>query len=104
MYKRVLSLILAFALCFGMTSALAVSDTMLADGVRAELTGVAPANSSNKGKQDYTTWASTVKSYLYENPEGGLTRVEYINDQVIVEDYDSAFEFPDFWAVQSSGE
>lgn len=92
MYKRVLSLILAFALCFGMTSALAVSDTMLADGVRAELTGVAPANSSNKGKQDYTTWASTVKSYLYENPEGGLTRVEYINDQVIVEDYDSAFQ------------
>ena len=51
-----------------------------------------PVKSSNINNQDYTTYGTTVKSYLYENQDGGLTRVEYINGKVVAEDYDSAFE------------
>ncbi len=49
-----------------------------------------PAVSSNKNRQDYTTYGKPVTSHLYANGEG-LTRVEYIDGQVVVEDYDSAF-------------
>ncbi|HBV82950.1 MAG: hypothetical protein OSJ73_13700 [Lachnospiraceae bacterium] len=64
-------------------------------------TPVAPSNltpttSNNQNAQNYRwynnynwNWAQTVKSYLYENPDGGVTRVEYIDDKIIVEDYDS---------------
>lgn len=51
-----------------------------------------PAKSSNINRQNYDTYyASTVKSYLYENERGGLTRVEYIDGTIVVEDYDSSF-------------
>ena len=52
-----------------------------------------PAISSNINRQDYTTYGSTVKSYLYENGQGGLTRVEYTGGQVVVEEYDSGFRY-----------
>ena len=59
---------------------------------------LAPAASNNKDAQNYRwygnynwNWTETVKSYLYENPAGGLTRVEYINGQIIAEDYDNNF-------------
>ena len=55
----------------------------------------APAVSSNINAQDYTTYGSTVKSYLYENEAGGLTRVEYIDGKVEVENYSSDFRFLD---------
>lgn len=55
-------------------------------------TALSPVVSYNKNKQNYTyDWASTVKSYLYENPSGGLTRVEYDDQQIIAEDYDNNF-------------
>ena len=50
-----------------------------------------PAQSSNIHKNDYSTWSKPVTSYLYPNGSG-LTRVEYTGGQVIVEDYDSAFQ------------
>ena len=52
-----------------------------------------PVKSCNINAQDYSRWSSTVNSYLYENPQGGLTRVEYTGGQIVVEDYDSAFQF-----------
>ena len=52
-----------------------------------------PVKSSNKNAQDYSMWASPVTSYLYENPDGGLTRVEYTGGQVVIEDYDSGFRY-----------
>ena len=52
-----------------------------------------PVKSRNITAQDYSRWSSTVNSYLYENPQGGLTRVEYTGGQIVVEDYDSAFQF-----------
>lgn len=57
-----------------------------------------PAASANVNTQNYRwfihydwNWADTVKSYLYENPAGGITRVEYIDGRVVAEDYDNNF-------------
>ena len=62
---------------------------------RASAAGVNPAPSYNLHAQQYTNvqrWAETVKSYLFVNPSGGLTRVEYIDGKVVVEDYNSQFQ------------
>lgn len=57
-----------------------------------------PAASYNKDAQNYRwynnynwNWTETVKSYLYENQIGGVTRVEYLDGQIVVEDYDNSF-------------
>jgi len=57
-----------------------------------------PASSNNQNAQNYRwynnynwNWADTIKSYLYENADGGVTRVEYIDGKIIVEDYDNYF-------------
>lgn len=60
-----------------------------------------PAKSSNYGDQhSYGNWADTVKSYLYENERGGLTRVEYAGSKIVVEDYDSTLHFLSGWTTQ----
>ena len=69
------------------TAALALS--LLPAAGAAELQ---PAVSDNINKEDYTTWSRPVTSYLYENPSGGLTRVEYTGGEIVVEDYDSSFQ------------
>lgn len=57
-----------------------------------------PVVSNNRDAQNYRwygnynwNWTETVKSYLYENLTGGVTRVEYVNGQIVVEDYDNNF-------------
>lgn len=65
----------------------------------ARAAAVNPVFSSNINAGEYDggrCWATTVKSYLYPNAIGGLTRVEYANGALLVEDYDSQFR------VQSS--
>ena len=52
-----------------------------------------PAVSDNINRQNYTNWSSPVTSHLMENGAGGLTRVEYIGGQIVVEDYTSDFAF-----------
>lgn len=55
----------------------------------------APAVTTNINGQDYAArWATTVKSYLFENDNSGLTRVEYIpsGNKVIIEDYSSSYK------------
>ncbi|MCM1507892.1 MAG: leucine-rich repeat protein [Ruminococcus flavefaciens] len=42
--------------------------------------------SNNISNNDYNVYSSTVKSYLFEN-NGKITRLEYINDEIIIEDY-----------------
>ena len=37
-----------------------------------------PEKTSNRNRQNYSALASTISSYLYENEDGGLTRVEHI--------------------------
>ena len=81
MKKRLFSLFLSLAVTLSLT-ALPVS---------AE--SGSPAVSDNINDQDYTSWSKPVASYLMENEAGGLTRVEYIDGQVVVEDYASDFTF-----------
>ncbi len=59
-----------------------------------------PKASSNINKQDYTTYGNTVKSYLYENG-AGVTRVEYVNGSVIVEDYDASYNLTKSRSIQA---
>lgn len=46
--------------------------------------------SSNISRNDYSgrNWSSTVNSYLVDNEDGSLTRVENMGDSVLVETYD----------------
>ena len=74
-------------------TALACSLTLSLSLIPATRAAEGPVESSNINAQDYTTWASTVKSYLFENEDGGLTRVEYTGGRIIVEDYDDSFQF-----------
>lgn len=75
--RRIWSLVLGLAMCL-----------TLAPAARA---AAEPAVSANINRQDYLTYGTTVKSYLYANGQGGLTRVECIDSQVVVEDYDGSF-------------
>lgn len=75
----------------GALAVLALALTMTPAARAAE---PSPTVSSNKGAHEYVNgrrWAQPGKSFLYENQAGGLTRVEYIDGQVVVEDYDSSF-------------
>ena len=57
-----------------------------------EIPNAKPAVSNNKDAQNYkNNWAKPIQSYLYENPSGGLTRVEYIDGEIVAEDYDDDF-------------
>ena len=59
-----------------------------------------PAQSWNIDRHNYSTWSSTVKSYLYQNENGGLTRLEYTGSKVVVEEYDSSFRFQSGWSTK----
>lgn len=60
------------------------TDTGNSGGIVTVLHGT---TSNNISANDYSTWATTVKSYLFENSQRGLTRVEYMNNSVLVEEY-----------------
>lgn len=80
------------ARALGMALCAALALSLLPATARAA--AVNPVVSRNINAGEYVNgrrWASTVKSYLYPNAIGGLTRVEYANGKVLVEDYDSQF-------------
>lgn len=86
MKKRIIALILTLAICLGLAPS----------GFAAN---IQPRASENLDRQNYAYnyYKSTIKSYLYENSIGGLTRVEFLYDgetppEVLVEDYDSQFQ------------
>ena len=85
--KRWTALICALALVFTLSPAVNAAGT--------------PASSRNINAQDYTTYGTTVKSYLYENSQGGVTRVEYTGGSVVVEDYDSAYNLTGSRTIQA---
>lgn len=62
--------------------------------------GSGPAVSNNVNKEDYSSWSAPVTSYLYQNEADGLTRVEYINGQVVVENYSADFALLDSSIIQ----
>ena len=53
----------------------------------------ASALSNNLWGNDYPTYGATVKSTLNPLPSGGLERVEWINNRLIVEEYTQSFTF-----------
>lgn len=70
----------------------------------AKTTNSEAVRSTNVHAQDYSDprahHASTVQSYLYANDQGGLTRVEYVDGSIVVEDYDSSFKLLSSWSTQ----
>lgn len=50
------------------------------------------AVSDNLGKQDYVRYADTVKSYLVPSEDGTLMRIEAIEQQIVIETYNSDLE------------
>ena len=52
---------------------------------------IQPKTSSNINDQNYGDWTGPVNSYLFENRDGGITRVENIDGKIVVEDYSDAF-------------
>ncbi len=54
------------------------------DNISTVLDGALSYNASNN---NYSRYATTVKSYLYENSQNGITRIEYMNNSVIIEEY-----------------
>lgn len=84
----------------GVLAALLLVSTLTPAAWAAEV----PAKSTNKGAHEYINgrrWSKPVQSYLYENASGGLTRVEYIDGAVIVEDYDASFGLVSSRTVQA---
>ena len=73
--------------------ALACVAALVLSLVPAAAAAEGPAVSKNINYQDYITRSTPVYSYLMENNNGGLTRVEYIDGQVVVEDYSAKFQF-----------
>lgn len=62
--------------------------------VSAEDSSLAATTSDNHGDNNYPSsgwWATTVKSYLYRDGDN-LIRVEYVNDEVIIETYSMDLE------------
>ncbi len=81
--KRLLATVLA--VCMVCTAALAAT----------------PAVTDNEDGQNYSwNWASPVKSYLYVRADGGLSRVEWTGEELVVEDYDQDFVLQGSRAIQ----
>ena len=61
-----------------------------------------PVSSNNIGMNNYTNslrWARTVDSYLVDNGNGTVTRVESVGSKVVVETYDSGMNMIDGFAI-----
>ena len=84
--KKMLAMLLAVCLVVQMVLFPCTAE----DTAAAETDSLTPATSSNAGDQDYSTWSSPVYSYLV-NTDDGFMRVEYIEDSVVVEYYDSEY-------------
>lgn len=74
--KQVGGLLLAACMVIAMFPTISLADTP-AGG----------AETLNAGEQDYDRWSQVVNSYLVDNEDGSMTRVEYIGDYITVEDY-----------------
>lgn len=81
-------------------AAAACALTLLLTALPAVSAAGTPVSSRNINRQDYTTYGSTVTSYLYENEQGGVTRVEYTGGAVVVEDYDGAYNLTSSRSIQ----
>lgn len=75
------------------TTSVATGPSFVATGSSIQVvTPTQSSSSKNINAQNYAQYGSTVKSYLYENGDGGVTRVEFLGNKVVVENYNSDFE------------
>ncbi len=58
----------------------------------------APILSDRSESQAYRTYGETVNSYLYDNGNG-LTRVEFCDGKVVIENYDAGFHYQNGWTL-----
>ena len=90
--RLVLGLFAVLAAC---VVALGVPGEGSAASLAATMTRVTSSGvtvTDNVSDNNYSVYyASTMKSYLYENEDGGYTRVEYTSSGVVVEEYSSTF-------------
>jgi len=87
--KKIILIFLVLVILLGLTGTVCATDDYYTETKNG-------TTSYNVGANEYVNilrWATTVNSYLYTNSDGTLTRVEYINNKVIIEKYDSAFNF-----------
>ena len=82
---------------------MALSLVLLMTGLNAayaaEDASYEPVSSNNVGLNNYTVWASTVKSHLVDKGDGTFIRVEAVGDKVVVETYDSSMNCLDGFAI-----
>ena len=79
---KTLVMMVAALMVFGVTKTVSAQRTLTSGG----------AVTSNKSDQDYSTWASNITSYLYENSNGTLTRVEAMDKTIVIEEYSKSFK------------
>ncbi|WP_455717664.1 leucine-rich repeat protein [Anaerosporobacter sp.] len=58
---------------------------------KAERTSSEGTTSDNKSSQNYATWSSPMYSYLYENEDHTIIRVELVDNKIVYENYDKKF-------------
>lgn len=59
-----------------------------------------PIRTWQDDSNSYSLWSDTVRAYLYDNGNG-VTRVEYNEGKVIIENYDSNFRYQAGWTLDS---
>lgn len=91
MNRKILSSIIAFSMALTFLSG--VSTTAQAASL--------PKQSNNIGEQDYTLHGSSVNSYLVENYDGTIERIEYIEGYgLLVEDYGEKYQLIESRTIQ----
>lgn len=81
------------------TITVTASDIVSPNQISTAVNGIA---SNNVSDNNYNVYGSVVKSYLYENEDNTLTRVEYIGEKkIIVETYSSDCELLDSKIIDS---
>lgn len=80
MKKRLISAILALFVLASLTTFALAGDAPT------------PIVSDNRDANSYLRWAKPVTSYLYESPDGGLTRVEYLPSEKEYQNVDGVWQ------------
>ena len=60
--------------------------------VHAQGAGAVSSNAHHQNYWDWHNWSVPVYSYLMDNGDGTLTRVELVSGTIVVEDYNSKME------------
>ncbi len=97
--KKVVIAVISLMICCGFLMPCSESnDSSFSISVSAESTGV---YSNNISEHDYTTYGKIVDSYLYEDSDSNLVRVENLGDRIIVEKYSDYTNVESFMEIET---